>query len=417
MLVNFFKKNFKIILLLLILVIVFYRSPYIFLNGRFVAEEGQFFFRNSFLNGPFVGLTQIMWSSPYINFWANFSSVFATFLPLEYAPLGTVYMAFIVQLYLFIFIIFSDSSFIVNKNDKIIISLLVLLAPPMVASIWLNTLTSQIYFTILTFLIFFQKEIKNNLLTKLSPFILFLSGLTSVLPCIFLPFFYIRYFNNKNKFNLFNLISLLIPTILQSILFVYVKINNLEIFVDGPRYILSLDKLINYYYNVIIKSFLGRDLTQTLFFNFFDLKNLPILLIFLSLLILFFLKINFNKIKKDKVLSILITFFVIQSVLAIYAAKFESVQGRYAAVPGILLLFSIYRIYQITDNWNKNFCAILILFSLMFGAYEFKANTKYPEFLSCINCPNWKNEVRKWKKNNNYELKIWMYPTKKMLLN
>ena len=84
MLLSYLNRNFKIILLFSILLIVFYRSPYIFLNGRFIAEEGQFFFRNSFLNGPFIGLTQIMWTSPYINFWANISSVVASFLPLDY---------------------------------------------------------------------------------------------------------------------------------------------------------------------------------------------------------------------------------------------------------------------------------------------------------------------------------------------
>tara|TARA_B100000768_G_scaffold171699_1_gene179241 strand:+ start:628 stop:1881 length:1254 start_codon:yes stop_codon:yes gene_type:complete len=417
MLLAFLNKNFKIILLLSILLIVFYRSPYIFLNGRFVAEEGQFFFRNSFLNGPFIGLTQIMWSSPYINFWANISSVFASFLPLEYAPLGTVYMAFIVQLYLFIFIIFGESLLIINKKDKIIISLLVLIAPPMVASVWLNTLTSQVYFTVLTVLIFFQKDIKNNLFNKLSPFILLISGLTSILPCVFFPFFYLRYFRNKSQFNLINLISLLIPTTLQSILFVFVKINNLELYLDGPRYILSFGKLINYFYNVVIKSFFGRDLTQVFFFKFFDLTNLPILLFFISLIILIFLKINYKKIKDDKILRTLFLFFIIQSALVIYAAKFESVQGRYAVVPGILLLFFIYRMYQITDKWNKNLCAILIFFSLITGGYEFKMNNKYTQFLTCINCPVWKEELDKWKLNKDYEIKIWNYPGKTMKLN
>ena len=309
MLLSYLNRNFKIILLFSILLIVFYRSPYIFLNGRFIAEEGQFFFKNSFLNGPFVGLTQIMWSSPYINFWANISSVVASFLPLDYAPLGTVYMAFIVQLYLFIFIIFGESTLVVNKKDKIIFSLLVLIAPPMVSNVWLNTLTSQVYFTILTILIFYQKDIKNDLLSKLSPFVLLISGLTSMLPCVLLPFFYFRYLKNKSKFNLFNFVSLLVPTILQSILFFYVKINNLEIFTDGPRYILSFEKIISYSYNVIVKSFLGRDLTQSLYYNFFDLLNLPILLFFLFLFILIFLKMNYKKIREDKILGILFFFF------------------------------------------------------------------------------------------------------------
>ena len=49
---GFFLKNYKILFLLFILFLIFYRSPYIFLNGRFIAEEGSFWFRNAFLFGP-----------------------------------------------------------------------------------------------------------------------------------------------------------------------------------------------------------------------------------------------------------------------------------------------------------------------------------------------------------------------------
>ena len=112
---DFFSKNYKILFLLFILFLIFYRSPYIFLNGRFIAEEGSFWFRNAFLFGPVKGITQIFVGSGYFNFWANISSVLATFLPLEYAPFATVYMAFLVQFYLFIFIIYSESTFLNNR--------------------------------------------------------------------------------------------------------------------------------------------------------------------------------------------------------------------------------------------------------------------------------------------------------------
>ena len=165
--ISFLNKNFKTILLLIILILVFYRSPYIFLNGRFVAEEGSVWFRNSYLFGPVVGFTQVFWGSGYFNLWANISSVFATYVPINYSPLVTVYFAFAVQLYLFIFIIFSKSNLIITNIDKILVSLVVLLSPVMVAEVWLNTLTSQVYFTILTILIYFQKDVVNSIFNKL----------------------------------------------------------------------------------------------------------------------------------------------------------------------------------------------------------------------------------------------------------
>ena len=414
--ISFLNKNFKTILLFTILILVFYRSPHIFLNGRFVGEEGSFWFRNSYLFGPIVGLTQVFWGSGYFNLWANISSVIASFVPLNYSPLVTVYFAFAVQLYLFIFIIFSKSDFIITNIDKILISLIVLLSPCMVAEVWLNTLTSQVYFTILTILIYFQKDISNSIFNKLSPIIVLISGLSSILPCVLSPFFIYKYFNNKIKLNLYNLFAIVIATIFQSIIYLYAKINNLELVAENTRYILSFEKVTNFTYNVLIKSFFGRDLTQIIYYKFLSSFNLYALSLLIIILFLFFFILVIKKIKIDKILFFLILFFLFNVSLAIFASKMEQVQGRYALIPGVILIFIVYRYYQISSGIPKNLSILLIVISLLAGSYEYKHNHVYPHYLICNNCPDWKEEVSKWKKDNNYSLKIWMYPTKTMKL-
>jgi hypothetical protein len=197
---NFFlSKKYKFILLILILVLIFYRSPYIFLNGRFVAEEGSFWFHNSYLYGPIKGLTQIFWGSGYINIWPNLASTFALLVPIEFAPMVTVYFALSVKILLFLFVIYSQSNFLITNFDKTIISLVILASPPMVPEVWANTLTSQVYFTTFSILILFQDEMKENLFNKLSPFVLFFSGLSSLLTCTLTPFFFYKYIKSKNK--------------------------------------------------------------------------------------------------------------------------------------------------------------------------------------------------------------------------
>jgi len=196
------SKNYKIILLTLIIFLIFYRSPYIFLNGRFVAEEGSFWFHNSYLYGPIKGLTQIFWGSGYFNIWPNLATTFALLVPIEYAPLVTVYFALSLKIFLFVFVIYSQSNFLITNFDKTIISLVILAAPPMVPEIWVNTLTSQVYFTIFSILILFLQDTKKNFFNKSSPFVLFFSGLSSLLPCTLLPFFFYKYIRNKNKINL-----------------------------------------------------------------------------------------------------------------------------------------------------------------------------------------------------------------------
>ena len=410
----FLNKNYKLLFFSFLCLLIFYRSPYIFLNGRFIAEEGQWWFNNVFINGSLSGFTYIYWGSNYFNFWANISSVVASLFPLEYAPLGTVYMALFVKLYLLIYILYSESNFLVKNVDKIIISLLIILAPTMTSTIWLNTLVSQIYFSIFVILIFFQKTNTNNFFNKSSIIILFISGMTSLISCIFTPFFFFKYLAKKNKENFISFLSLLIPTFIQSSIFIYSNLNELS---DQNRFLLTSDKFLNFIYNAYAKSFLGTDLTKFIFFNIFQ-ENKLIILIVISIFIFGFTFLVFKNNFKDKTLAYLILFFVVQSILAISASKFDQVQGRYATIPSVLLLFCVYRFYQINKNYFRYICLSLIISTLLIGFFEYKINNKYPQLLSCLeNCPNWKEEVKKWREDNNYELKIWDYPRKKMSLN
>jgi len=414
---GFLLKNYKIILLIFILFLIFYRSPYIFLNGRFVAEEGSFWFRNAYLFGPIKGMTQVFFGSGYFNLWPNISSIVASLLPLEFSPFGTVYMSFFVQLLLVIYIIFSDSNFTKNGFDKFFICLLTLITPPMVAEVWLNTLTSQVYFSMLTILIFFQNYSSSNFINKLSPIILLISGLSSLIPCVLFPFFLYKWYIQKSFSNLFNCVTLGLATLFQLSIFLYIKINSLELGGSNLRYDITFDKIISYFYNVIIKTFFGRDLTQIFFYKFFHLSQLTLLISLMSVLFLFFLKSSFKKIMDDKILKYLILFFIIQSIFAIYAGKDNQVQGRFALIPSVLLLFTTYRYFQISSDIKKIFFTFLLFFSLSTGFYEYKINNKYKHFLDCFNCPIWKDELSKWRLDNNYEIKIWNYPGKTMNLN
>ena len=118
MLTLFLNKNYKLILIFFVVVLCFYRSPYIFLNGRFLAEDGSFYFSNAYSYGPLKGITQMYFGTQYFVLWSNISSVIASLFPLELAPLAMVYMAFLVQFYLYFFIIFGQSKFLTTKVLK-----------------------------------------------------------------------------------------------------------------------------------------------------------------------------------------------------------------------------------------------------------------------------------------------------------
>ena len=228
--------------------------------------------------------------------------------------------------------------------------------------------------------------------------------------------FLVKYIKEKNKLNFLNLVSIFIGSFIQTCVFIFIKINNLESIGESYRYNISLEKIISFLYNAVYKSFLGRDLTQNIYFGIENFLHFN-LIIFLSLIIfLLFIIIFFKKVTNNKVILYLIIFFIIQSILAIYAAKGIQVQGRYALIPAILLIFIVLKLREIDNSIVKYISSILIAFSIFTGLYEYKHNNKYPHFLTCINCPIWKEEVKKWQKDNSYELKIWDYPRKTMKL-
>jgi hypothetical protein len=415
------QKNYSIVktfFFIFIVTICFYRSPYIFINGRFVAEEGSFFFRNSYIDGPIIGLFQVYLESSYFNLWANISSVFASLVPLQIAPLVTVYMAFFVKLLLFFYILFPKSTFFQNNYQRYIILLIVIFSPPMViAEIWLNTLVSQIYFTLIVFFIFFIEN-EKKVLNYLSVFLLLVATLSSVLSCIFTIFFFVKIIEKRNKKNIAEFSALFFGSCVQCVIFFYTHLNNIVGQGANERYLVSFHKLISFFYNAIVTSFLGRDLTQFFYFSYTNEKIYVYMYILFSffLVIIYFLFKNIKIIVNDKIFLIIFFIFLLQSLIAFFGGKGDTVSGRFVSIPGVLLIFLIFRIYIITIDFSKKIYLFLIVISMITGAYSFKQNNKYPQFFMCINCPDWKNEIAKWQKDKNYNMKIWQYPTKTMNL-
>ena len=92
--------------------------------------------------------------------------------------------------------------------------------------------------------------------------------------------------------------------------------------------------------------------------------------------------------------------------------------GHYAAATGIIYLLLIFRFSQILINKKfKMFFYMIILISILTGIYEFrppqgKLKHNYLKFLDCIDCPKWKDEITKWKKDKNYLIRTWPYNQK-----
>ena len=101
-------NNYKIEILVLILIIFlsFYRSPFILLNGRFVGEEATYHFLFALNNDFIENLFYFIPLAGYYNLVPNILAEIATLLPLELAPFSTVYGSFLILINLQIICLF-----------------------------------------------------------------------------------------------------------------------------------------------------------------------------------------------------------------------------------------------------------------------------------------------------------------------
>ena len=287
-------KNYKIeyIFLLIIIAISFFRSPFIFLNGRFVGEEASHHFLFALNNSFLVNIFYFIPLAGYYNIVPNILTEISTYIPLEYAPLSTVYGSFIIFINLIVVALFNESYFLQKKNHKIIVSLILLLSPPFVPEIWLNSLNSQIYLCLTSILILFIKQ--NNKNNNYLHFNIFLASFSGIYSCTLLPLFILRYYYNKTRYDFINFAIILVGTLFQISIIIYSKLSNV-LLESKLELILNINIITNFIYNNLAKPVFGRQLTHWFYENL-NLLNLSpnkisliIILIILSILIFFFL--------------------------------------------------------------------------------------------------------------------------------
>ena len=414
------KLNNKIILIFLLIVISFFRSPYIFLKGRFMAEDGELFFKSAFENNFLEHLLYFAPNSGYYNLIANILAEISTHFPLNYAPLVVAYGSLFLILLPIILILFKDSYLFKNDYQKIIASVILFIATPNSPEVWVNSINSQIYLFFSSFLILYFKD-ENNSVNLKEKFLLLIAGLSGIYSCILTPIFFFKFYFLKKKNNLYNFIILLFCTIIQLSLIFYSKINNLLHtshieFIEKPIFYVT-----SFIYSFFMKPIFGRDLlyfiNEKLHISF--LPKDVFFIVFGLLVLFFFIKFNFiNYIKKDKIFqSIFFIYFLVFGVVFLGSDNFPP-SGRYAVIPGnLFLLIIFYLSIYFEIKQIRYFFSFVILLSIISGIYEFRPTTKYIRFLDCVNCPDWKTEIINWKKDNDYTIGIWPYPRKKFKLN
>ncbi len=419
-------KYVKYLLLFLLILLSFYRSPFIFLNGRFLAEEATQHFIFALQNNFFQNLIYYDELAGYFNLIPNLFTWISANLKIQYAPLATVYGSFIFIILLPYLCLFRESNFLNSEKKKILASLILFFSPPFVAEVWLNTINSQIYICLISVLILFMINLtqKQKIINHL---LIFIGGLSGVYTCALLPFFLIKYFFEKTRYNLINLIILFFTNTLQIIVILRSKINDTLIYSQFD-FRFDFDLLVNIFYNFIAKAVMARQSVHFIWekLGFLTNYNYYLFLLFFLIFILIILFLNFNKIinfcKKDQIFLNLIGMFIVISSVVIIGSLNNQLSGRYAVIPGtLLLLMCLHLLFTLKKVYLKSFFLILIFTSFVTGLYEFRPPTtnvkhQYLKFLDCLNCPIWSEEIQKWQSDKSYIIGVWPYPRKKLIL-
>tara|TARA_B100001142_G_scaffold323566_1_gene373867 strand:- start:849 stop:1988 length:1140 start_codon:yes stop_codon:yes gene_type:complete len=374
------NKFFFLSFFLLLIFLIVFRTPCFFLEGYWQIK-GDNFYEYSAQNSLLKSLLYVYDYGGYFELTRNIVSKFATYFPI-FSQLIDVYFSLLIYLAIFLYIYFSNSIIFNEKKYKILIIFLILFSPPMTPEIWLTVAHAKAYFGIFSFILLFQ-DFKNleNYKKIIYRFTLIFSGLSSIYASVFAPIYFLKFIIEKNKDSFLNFLCSLLPLVIN--LFTFIRFfSNANV----DRFVFDINKIESFSYNILIRPFFGSSIPK-FFHSKLNIENNDT--IFIALFLLIIISIFFAyKIyqKKDKIIILIVASFLLQSSFVFIGSLYSDfVGGRYAVIPGIILLTLFIRLFQTEQSYlYRNLFAFFILMSLTTGFLEFKYFSPLPNIISCI---------------------------------
>lgn len=378
-------SNFKTVLFLYSIFLIFIRAPEFFLAPRFWAEEATIFFVYAYQK-PFLEML-IKPIVGYATFFNTITANLCNLVPLEYAPNITTYSCFFIQLISILIIIFKDFELWNNKLKKFfLVSILILITP---YEIWLNTTNIHIHFGLILFLISISFSEKDSKFTKYSfRSLIFIGTISSPSAAFSGLIFFIRVIKEKTKESMIQFIIMLIACILQgSAIFYSALFNN------------KYSRFTNFDFAEFFENYLRDGFGLLLPFK-------EETVVFISILVfIYIINLVVQNWNQKNVFYLIISFFVI-SILSLLGSLKMQGSPRYSFIPSfILILFFI----NFSINKKKLFSISALIIGIYFLIMTIHTNYNLiikfynPSFLS------WRSEVKNFRQDPNYKPKVFPY--------
>ncbi len=365
------------------------RAPYLFFNPRFWAEEGSVYFSYAFHSVWYEAL--IAGHQGYYSFFPNFMTVIAAHVVfLEYAPLVTTLAAFSVQILVILIVMYRLKSILYPMQQFLICATVLFVCHT--GEVWLNTITTQFHLCLASFFIILAEHQKvNRWWSFFDRTVLFISGLTGVMTIFLFPALLTKWVFEKSR----NLL------ILNLIIFTTTFFQISRILFDGLRSNrIQFDK-----FGSILELWIKQFVLWPILGNSpgYIPSNEKVLYLAAGTTMVLSIVATFKSKHINSKLA-LISFFSV-SMLSLAGSLGMAGGWRYVYAPAVMLI--TFFILNLRPNENKiitGFSGMIVILSLISWI------PLYHRMLSPWVVQHgvvWSEEVSKWRKTDNYQLKIW----------
>jgi hypothetical protein len=390
-----------------LLLVSFSRSPYLFMHGRFWAEEGAVHFQHMFEHDGPGSLLFLYGRSGYFDGFANAATWLAAQVSLTRAPLVTVWISFGVIVAMLWIILYWPSALLPTRDSRIIAAVLMTVGTVAIPSVWLNSLEAQTYLTLITLLLLF---VHLTLLTRVrlvfGAAVIATAALSGVYAGLLAPLFVIRAVMQRTGRAIAYATVAVVATLIQ--LAVVVHLHGSGQTADTKLVFRGVGTVVRSVSSYHIAGFLFGPQNAA---RAHAHAGSPVLFAGLSLFalgVLVLLTAMLVRVPDRRVPLALAAAFLIEELGINYGAG-SDVFLRFAVVPiGILILMLVHGTAT-TDRAGLRaaglgLCALVFLFGLStFWTYQ-------ASNLRCQGCPDWSHEVEQWQHGQTSRLAIWPYP-------
>lgn len=393
------RKRIVLWLCFVVLVIVaFFKSPYILLEGRFWAEEGMLHFQRAYSYAWYQPLLFVDQHAGYLLFFGNLSAIAAAKLtPLSAAPLVTAWLSLLPLLLTWWLILCFRNELFDNILIRFLVALSLVVGPFVHPEVWLNTINSQVYWGIFTFFTLFLSDDETWSRKRRWSIrgALTMAGLTGLYSVALWPLFMLKFLLRRSREAGWQLGILSVCALIQAAVVLASKSSG---HLTSTRLLWPTlsEVVINTAVQDIGKPILGEDLSLSLGLSVWhtafgtDLTITEAVMVGIASMAILLLLFSLIRAERWRAFAMALLAFLGIWVFTLIGS-IGTISARYAVMPGFIVLccvalFATHARHRIT----KAVFLALAGFSTVVGIQSFSDG----KHLNCVGCPSWRDEVR-----------------------